>query len=617
MRIPTKYVSALVVVGVLFLFAAIMPWIDGLMFKATYLNFLSSIDDKEQSKIRVVEYHVGWLNSYAKINISATGLPADDGLTMDQHISHGPFAFDSSQNKRVVSKAFISSVGHILPEQFEQFLLGGQAASGIFQVTTIVSFSDNFTSQFQIPALNIAARQQKLTTQAVTGDASMDYFNSYVARVTSNVNFGSMNLQTPSSTFLAEGIATQGELTCKTVNQCSSIGSLVIANLAQNALDGSSFKLSNFMLNGSYTVDMNNLYSSDFKVSAAKLTTTKLFNFDYQLEPINLTFTIKNLNVAPLENFANSAQHVKSSMDGTAQLEMMGKFNNALPLLITPNTLITKNLVINSNLGSLTSDTKAFWPAKAPLPVTIDDVKKNINIQSQTKISAALVDKVVSDIDQSRQNAAPFVYVPTPAPVTTQAEVQITAWFRDNKISDTEARDLITLQKLGLSPEIYAMSIDKVVKEEKLPLAFGEELKKFYLDQLKVVADQKVVSQTIAKSPTVGELRGQLDALIKQGFIKVVNAQYVVSAIYEKGVLKINDIVVPLDNSVVLPIMGGSPVLPGAVPATTMQNQNSSSAEPVSSDALITPSVSKTVPPVIAPSKTTTTTTTITPTVAR
>ena len=129
------------------------------------------------------------------------------------------------------------------------------------------------------------------------------------------------------------------------------------------------------------------------------------------------------------------------------------------------------------------------------------------------------------------------------------ANKQLDVWVRENKITNDTRAALIQLQKQNLSSEIYDASIDDIVASKRLPVELGNQLKTQYestTHDSSLGSDADIASSGTTAAAAMGQMRQQFDALVKQGFVVQEKDDYVVTLVYEKGVLKVNGTQVPL-----------------------------------------------------------------------
>jgi hypothetical protein len=283
---------------------------------------------------------------------------------------------------------------------------------------------------------------------------------------------------------------------------------------------------------------------------------------------------------------------------------MLAEYNKEAPNLIMANTVINQNMSVDTSYGNFKSTAKLYWPANTPLPASSQDILK-MNFKVDMRAATTLVDELVKVIDAKQDGAqlnaqAPAVAappIPASAPVSavavppTSGSVPVVAapakeelantlldpYVAMHKVPPTMVTDLIKLRKQHLSPMIYGVSVQKMVMSlHYLPpdvvKSIAQQLKSSYTASYsesgasdtsetmitpEKAAEEKVAATAntantpaaVAAAPSEGgQIKQQLDAMIKQGFIKQDQDDYILSVVYENGTMKVNGVVIPLPS---------------------------------------------------------------------
>src|SRR5262249_40116401 len=96
----------LLIFFLLIIICGLLPWAIGYYFKLNYLQLIANVNNSRKVKIKLTEYHLGWLRSHAVLhiefynptsNISFNNLPFNltdlTTITLEQNISHGPIIY--------------------------------------------------------------------------------------------------------------------------------------------------------------------------------------------------------------------------------------------------------------------------------------------------------------------------------------------------------------------------------------------------------------------------------------------------------------------------------------------------------------------------------------------
>ena len=558
MRLKPRYI--IVIILVIFL-SALIPWVDGYIFKSRYTALLTKISSEDVIPLEILEYHLGWLNSTAKIGINFTPTNPDANITIEQQISHGPFLKDPITNQVVYAFAAIRSVVH-LSKKLEA-TLGSLSSQGIAEVTTLATFHGNFTNQFNVSSLSMSmSDQDKMMTQGLKGIVDVEFPARKLRHVSTEIDAGTLFIQSPQGTLSMQGMTSLGDRTCPLQSLCSGTTKTSIPEIDVANSDGLSFKLNNLNFLTSYSVDDQHLYNGYLQLIFDKWTAPT-----YLLGPVNLQFWLSNVDATALLKFIDIVKQTKNKLtleNGTpGQKALLSQLNNIFPQLLTINSVANADIKVTTSLGNASSVAKLFWPANTPLPHTTADETQNISFQMNIRAAAALIDQLIKTMDgnQIAIKLPGLTTTSTPTPVSTDIDSEVNAWVQQNQMSDDIGKQIILLQKQHFSPEIYSIAMDKLVANGSISSDIASTLKDQYEaasnDSGSAVESDDTTTSSSSTTPatanSVGTMKTQLDALINQNYIIRDKADYIIYIAYEKGAIKINGI--PYPSAVSQPVI--------------------------------------------------------------
>jgi uncharacterized protein YdgA (DUF945 family) len=592
------YVVVLVFIGAL---AAAAPGIDGYYYKGSYTALLASLTADYPGKIKVVDYSEGWLSSDATLSIDLNPPNAKKPdpahvITVNQHITHGPIAKDPISGGWKLTEAVLQSQMHI-DKKTEAMVIGSGATEGIVQVDTLASFDGHYQNQIKTPLFTVKISDTgKLTWQGVTGLIDVNFTNNKLKHLKSDLALGALAMQDATGNLSVQDMTVQAERNCQQAILCDGTSefSMPSVNGLVNNID---MKVVGTSIKSTYGADANNVYSANLDMQMAKLTMP-----DYTVGPVGIKFAMNNVNAASLSKLLEISRSVTDTASEDRQSAgflLLAEYNRELPHLVMANTVINQDTKIKTTYGDFTSVAKFYWPAHTPLPASSQDFIK-MNFKVDMRAATTLVDKVVSAIDAKKNGtdtapakvAAPVPVAvvkaaPAPVPVPVAPPVDHIKVILDpyvgvgpHKMSPDIMTALEILGKQHLSPAIYNASVDKMIMIQHLPrpdlIKIAQQLKDQYAatytdsdtgdttvdvaapapDVPAVQPDAPVVaaapvatpaaSDTATSGATDGQLKQQLDAMIKQGFIKQDKDDYVVSIVYDGATMQINGVTIPL-----------------------------------------------------------------------
>jgi uncharacterized protein YdgA (DUF945 family) len=600
------YVVVLVFIGAV---AAAAPWVDGYYYKGNYTQLLASLAADNPGQIKVIDYNQGWLSSDAtlSIDLNPPNTKKPDPayvITVNQHITHGPIAKDPISGGWKLTEAVLQSQMHI-DKKTEAMVIGSSATEGIVQVDTVASFDGHYQNQVRTPLFTVKISDTgKLTWQGMTGLVDVDFTNNKLKHLKSDLALGALAMQDATGNLSVQDMKVQAERNCQQAVLCGGTSEFSMPSVT-GLINNMDMKLVGTSIKSTYGADTNNMYNANLDIQMAKLTMP-----DYAVGPVSMKFAMNNVNAASLSkllDISKSAANSPGEDRQSAALLLLAEYNKELPHLIMANTVINQDTKVNTTYGDFTSAAKFYWPASTPLPASSQDFIK-MNFKVDMRAATTLVNKVVNAIDAKKNgtemgavaDAAPAkVEAPAPVaqavPVTTPVSAPAPVAAPADPINDILAPyvgvgphkmspDIITalhtLVKQHLSPGIYNASVNKIIMAQRLPkpqlMMIAQQLQDQYsstytdsdtsdttadaatpVPDVTAVAPKPDAPVVAAAAPAAsgsmtsgeGHLKQQLDAMIKQGFVKQDKDDYVVSIVYDGATMQINGVTIPLPVS--------------------------------------------------------------------
>lgn len=405
MRIKLRYVIVFVfLVGLV----GILPWIDGLLIKRNYQNFLIAISNDNSANAKILNYHMGWLSSDAEVYFSGY-LPQQKtsnlGITLKQHISHGPFLFDTTLGQWIFALAEIQTDVHF-PQKTETDLLGARAQRGVFNINTIVTFHNKFISEIKMPPATIKVSEtSKIITQGFYGKVSTDLVNQRINHIKTDIQAAAISIESIHGSLEIASMSSQGEKSCQSTGLCSGSAKFTIPEVHGKNESGTNVAMKDFSFTTSSDIDSNNLVNGELQVSL-----NSLIGSNYSIGTSSIKISTGNLNGDSLIEMMNIAKNTEKNANDqnsrAVNLAILAQYDAMLPHLITSNTTINGDALVNSSNGYITSSAKVFWPVNTPLPATMDDLAAKINLQMTARASITLVDKIIEFLDSKPKDSA-------------------------------------------------------------------------------------------------------------------------------------------------------------------------------------------------------------------
>lgn len=569
-----KKLLALVVA--LIIIVAILPWITGYYFKQQYIDLITAYNAKHPGRITIIDYQAGWFSSNAKLNInpiSADDLPPQaqnnlsaaaeflksTALTLDQHISHGPFVRDPINNSFTFALASIQTTLH-LSEKIETLLFGATKPDGVGTVSVLAALDREWTYRVQLFPMDLSFMTiDKTHWEGIDGTVSFKTnADDTVTQVNSKFVFGNLNVA-------IEDAGEKLELALTPITQSGSWNYEPVGlwtGQTDITLPGAVFKINNVLHygmeklllagNSNVTGNMYNLVST--------LTINNLTLTDYVVPSISLLqykLAINNLNAMELVHFISAAQTTQNKPN--PQDEMMTVYQTVLPRVITPSSTVNLDVVMNTSLGGFTAKGNAIWPANTALPNTMEETAKNVNGKVDIRIAIPLANAFIDQAVNSMAAQAIQQMPATPAVTTITPETPVDA----NK--DTLKNKLMVYMQNGQLPLPAAIQIMSLYDSHASPDAFATNVKQLRLappietEIIQLYTQLATAPQPTTPIPAVpttvqpqmapsqlqkdlsGSLKDQVNQLIKEGYLIQDGNDYIATLTYINNTLKINN----------------------------------------------------------------------------
>ena len=586
MRIKWGYVIVLVLAGAA---VAATPLIDGYCYKNSYTDLITAMGAGSTTKVKIVDYQLGWFCSDVQlsINLNAPDAKTQDPslfVTVNQHITHGPLVKDPvNDGSWTMAKAAMQSQFH-LDKKTEDKLIGSSQPMGIVQVDSLVSFDNHYQNSVKTALFSVKISETgKLTWQGVTGIVDARFIDNQLRFIKSDLSAGALSIQDATGNVAIQTMKALGQRDCQQAALCAGTSEFSVPS-ANGMFNNTSIKLVGTDIKTSYGLGTNNAYNANAEFALGMLTMP-----DYTVGPASIKVALNNMNPEALQKMleiARSATEASSDDMQSQRLLMLAEYNKEIPHLITAGSVINQDTNINTSYGNFTSAAKFYWPANTPLPASSKDLVK-MNFKVDMRAATTLVNQLVkvADGQMGSSDAATVAGVPAPAPVVAApppppppsavpapevyTKTILDPFVATHKINADVIGALIAVQKQHLSPGIYSVSVDKIILIQRLPPALlkkvAQQLKDNYAAtysdtetedtaapaQAPAVAAAPAATATpvAAAAPAAGSggrIQQQLDTMIKQGYVKQDNDDYVVSIVYENGAMNVNGVAVPL-----------------------------------------------------------------------
>lgn len=537
-----------------------IPWIEGMLFKRHYFHLIDLINKDNRVKIDVLEYHEGWLHSYAKIHITINKqltnlylITTPIEFTIEENISHGPIVYDSLQNKIEFGHAKIRNDIH-LSSQLETLLVGSLKSEGVLQIEMLSEFDGDWSGQIHISKLILYLQNiGKVTWDGLNSDFKIIERNNFIKKTkfdgkielltmqgdTKNPYFTEMAIQPIKYSYIASH---------ENAGLFSGNSHTYTPSISIIKPDGSHIMGSHLAMNTSFSMDKNTFYNINLSINSKNL---KIPN---EAIPVILQFQIlisaSNFSTHGLFEYLNNFKSDAQNAMQTADLKAM---ESLLVHTIMPTSIFHGNISLNTSLGAFTCSFKSSWRPDVPIPNTFSDVISSAYTEVDFIMSPAVVQKIV---ELYKDNLITFN---TPhgksALINNQSlaikklgetifELQVKEFLKQGKINEQLALQIIAIKNQHQPAAAFSANIDRL----SLTPEITSKLKQLYQLQQNEIDSKISIAKTNETDTNVHPLNPEttkqlIDDLELGGFLKRdVNNNYVAKLTIGSGVWKVNGV---------------------------------------------------------------------------
>lgn len=390
---------------------ALMPWIEGALFKKHYLHLIDIINKDNRVKIHIIEYKQGWLHSRAKIfitpnkaliklyqiSISGANSTAPIGFTVDEQISHGPFIYDRFENKFELGYAKIQN-NIYLPSQIETKLLGTLKTQGILQIDMLSEFDGDWSGKISIPAFSLSIPN--------FGDLAWLGLNGMFKIVLADNHFKHTRFEMQIGSIIMHGDAQNAYVKRMTIDPIKYRYNVTLDNsgllsgytntytraFAITKADTSSVSGQHFAVHTAFNMDENTFYAGNLSINVKNLKISDKSLSLPTISPLHIEVLASNFDTKNLHTYVNTFRI--DSLDNINNVDLK-TLEGLLIHTITPTSIFRGEISLNSALGSFTCRFKSTLRPDIPAPSTFDDLIASANTEADFIMSPSVAVKII------------------------------------------------------------------------------------------------------------------------------------------------------------------------------------------------------------------------------
>ncbi|HSW71612.1 MAG TPA: DUF945 family protein, partial [Gammaproteobacteria bacterium] len=374
------------------------PFYFGYQIRNNFKQMVASINQSYKNlDLKLVDYHLGWLSSDAKLTIRipfpATTPKAPPIVlveTIDSHITHGPLLQDPATKKYAFGLASVEGKGFLSGIDFKTNTTDG----AIMNFSALIDFRNHWHTQFSQPVLSFSLPIAQFTSKGLTGNADFIFTNELteLGLVFQNQGFTIHFAASPVlSKIDLSGINYENHSQHQPTGVWTGQVKLSIPNIIITKNDNTQITSQETVIDSKTSSPRLGLYGVDLHVGVKNIQTASTLL--PTLGPLNFSFVINDLNEAGLQAlsaFFKSLQHQPLTP------EERQTYLGLLPKILTPTTTISENLAANTALGAVQSDGTISWKNEQALPTTPQEMFQSMSVNINLSMASALVDQLLA-----------------------------------------------------------------------------------------------------------------------------------------------------------------------------------------------------------------------------
>ncbi|MDR3477544.1 MAG: DUF945 family protein [Gammaproteobacteria bacterium] len=410
-----KYVFVFILVIVLFC-VAMVPRENGYLLRKNYLGFVNKLNQQQGIyHIDVLSYRLGWFSSNVKLHLTMKNPQSkDSGFLIDQHISHGPYVYDSRQGWMHL---FVMIKTDAKMDDQLTALIKLQNPL-VFHLLTKVTLHNEVSTHYEIDPLIYESTDVKLAIQKTDGMISIKPKQP----IQFDIDAKDVSLSSKDIRINLTDFSLHHAENCQN-SQCTVTRKFAIPSMAIEA------NQTNFVVTDTYLVYSSSTNADNKNTYKIDLGLAKIVNAKTQFGPFVMNFEINNLDGVALNKVITNSSSNKSTSPFLTRLIAN------LPQLLTKDFTMTDDALFTMPGGNVAIHGKLLWPVNVPLPQDLSAIKQNINAGVSLHIDTDVVNQIMPKIAEHLDATIAAQQAKASLPVTSQAN------------SGAQSISLSTLQK--------------------------------------------------------------------------------------------------------------------------------------------------------------------------
>lgn len=535
-----KYARIAILLIILIALLLISPLIIGCYLERHYPTILSAYNALPQFNVSVERFHRGWFHSVVSLRVQIIDTDVLEyinppnqkaktflkHLIVEQRIQHGPIFYRNLKElPYFIGLASIQNNLHHAAEIAKIFR--------VIKDIDYVSFTGNYHKYIKLAHVNLVypRSDMNISIDKIESDA---WITAKQKKIRGHSFLEGIVFHNPDVTILIPNVRVQFDNDAR----------LWLGN------DGLMIPSISLIENGNITVGIFGFtYKGSSEVIDGMMNGTKdvfihqITIGDYQAGPLYVNLSVKKLNAEAVDDMIEAYRLIKRRGE-LYQSQLTQKMLMMLPEILNQGTTISlHDLDLKTQDGQLHLNGEVIWSMeKASIPDQISDIVSAADAKIYLKIAKPLMNRWIETASslpwfsqESPELDQFYNFARYEMTLTTQLNtVGVLDLVAEGKLSDSDAKKLLFLQKTNVSTLNYAAAIKELLLNRIITRETSHMLLYLYtegqapLDSIRFLLQRN--QQKVMES-----MSSQLEEWIKSGHIQQQQNDYVVSVVREKN----------------------------------------------------------------------------------
>lgn len=541
-----KFAWIAILVLVVAIILVFSPMVTGNYFERKYQQILGFYHNNKQVDITLIQYKRGWFHSQAILSVKLLELSSSDEIpkeyVIDQYIQHGPIIYYYTGSiPSIFGLGAIHNSVRITPE-IKKLFAKYHLNSNFAEINDdLITFNGNCYKHIKLGALYAIYPESDVHIQ-IDGMEGELWLSPVEERISGSLKLQKLSIADNQASIMIPNVELQFDQHEDMQRFWLGNNTLVIPEITWQEIGKTAIKINGINFNGFADENAGLLNGS------RQFDVTKIHIDDTQIGPFHLQLSVNKLNAQAILDMIEAYQEI-SQRGELYQSQLQQKLYMMLPNVINQgSTIKLDGFDLTTPEGVLQMNGKLAWNMNtASIPDNVAELIQSANAQINLRVSKALIDRWIEIVSHlpffNQTNSALQKAYKDEKNDIYQAMQQNNEIFvgliSQGLITDKDALNLLVLQKQMVSLDEYNQAVRQLLLDKSISLETSHLLSLLYTQvQAPAMKLAKLLEQN--RETTQSNMHAQIANMIKAGYIKQENNDYIMTLSQDVGGVKIN-----------------------------------------------------------------------------